>query len=364
MTIDTSISSINIVCYEELNNWILGKFAKKFQSIINDNYHIKIKIDKRADSEYQVGHHIIYLDTFERKSQVETFMITHVDSDRKIKKIKSLLRSFDLGICMSKYTKKELVENGIKPSQLVVVNPAHDLKSKPKKITFGISSKLHSDGRKRESNFLKLLRKIPKEDYKLHIMGMGWQTHINELRNDGIDVTYIPDFDQSYYYSTFFSKIDYFIYWSWDEGSMAFLDAINADVKTIVSPQGFHLDIDNGIDYPVHDENELVSVMNNLINERKKRISRVENFTWKNYIESHLKIWEATYLSNSGAVQEEFLNSSLSQSDKYFLRKIYDQQGINRKSINKLVIKTAEQFSRARGLSLTTKYFQRLHEIY
>ena len=60
-----------------------------------------------------------------------------------------------------------------------------------------------------------------------------------------------------------------YLFWGFDEGSMGFLDALSAGVETIVTPQGYHLDIPNGITYPCRIISDFEHVLIDIQNKRK-----------------------------------------------------------------------------------------------
>ena len=86
--------------------------------------------------------------------------------------------------------------------------------------------------------------------------------------------------------------LDYFLYLSGDEGSMGFIDALAAGVKTIVQPQGFHLDAPGGITHPFTTFEELAGVFAGRAAEKRQRQGAVGAWTWENYARQHLAIWE------------------------------------------------------------------------
>ena len=79
---------------------------------------------------------------------------------------------------------------------------------------------------------------------------------------------------------------------------MGFLDALSAGVKTIVTPQGFHLDVEKGIDYSCRTIDQFTNVLYDLQYEREKRIASVADWTWENYAKKHMEVWE--YLWGEG----------------------------------------------------------------
>ena len=358
------INTINIVCYEEVNRWILGKFAINLNSELNNITNINSKITNNNSEPGDVSHHIIYLDTKQRVSNTETFMITHVDSRAKINKIKKLLHEFDLGICMSRNTKEQLIREGIKKNRLLYVNPAHDFKAKAKKTIFGIASKTHNDGRKKERSFIEHFSQLPSENIELHIMGSGWSEYVNFLRSKKFTVKYYPEFDSIIYYEIFLPQLDYFLYWSWDEGSMGFLDAIYAGVKTIATPQGFHLDIDSGIDISINDEVELIEIIRDILRDKSNRQSRVSKLTWKNYADSHLQIWQMLNYYNSNSPLIEIRDSELPSAKKKYLTKIYQKNNVHSNLMDLMQLKLAWQLCESHGLEHTKEYFNLLTTLY
>lgn len=83
-------------------------------------------IAKQGDSSAAVGHHIIYYNTQKKWAPVETLMITHVTDTWMLEKVRSLLRTFDMGICMSRETVDKLVWEGLPREKLCYVSPALD----------------------------------------------------------------------------------------------------------------------------------------------------------------------------------------------------------------------------------------------
>jgi hypothetical protein len=291
---------IQLICYEDVDAWILGKFAKRMASEIGATFGIGVDIAKYGDLEASIGHHIIYYDVEKKWANTETFMITHLDELWKVKKVAALLKEFDMGICMSSDTRNSLIEQGLPPTKLCFVSPAHDLRIQPRRIRIGIASKTHADGRKLETELVSNLKKVKnKSDFTIAIMGSGWETQVKKLESFGFDVEYHPVFNYEEYSTTFIPNLDYFVYFSWDEGSMAFLDAIYGDIKTIVTPQGFHLDVRDGIDIQLNDFSDLTEVMNSFSEKRSNRRSRVKELTWTEYTWRHLLIWTfLIWLSN------------------------------------------------------------------
>ncbi|MFO1043655.1 MAG: hypothetical protein U0941_17875 [Planctomycetaceae bacterium] len=92
-------------------------------------------------------------------------------------------------------------------------------------------------------------------------------------------------------YRELMRSLDYYLYLGNDEGSMGFLDAVSAGIPTIVTPQGFHLDVPNGITHPFHTLDDLVSVFKKIDTDRRERSNLVSSWTWENYARAHLRAW-------------------------------------------------------------------------
>ena len=281
---------VRIVSYEDVNAWILGKFARRLneellklgiQSDIGNN------VDKQAD----INHHIIYLNYDELNATAsDTLMVTHIDSVIKLNLLKKQLAVAKVGVCMSKSTVDELVTSGIPADRLCYISPAHDGVIVPKKYNVGITSRVYPDGCKREDMLVSLSEKISPEDFKFTIMGMGWDNIVDGLRKKGFEVLYYSDFDYNEYVKLI-PSLDYYLYLGMDEGSMGFIDALAAGVKTIVTPQGYHLDAPNGLVHPFTEIDELVNIFNSLASERRTIINSVATWTWRDYAIKHVELW-------------------------------------------------------------------------
>ena len=73
---------------------------------------------------------------------------------------------------------------------------------------------------------------------------------------------------------------------------MGYLDALAAGVGTIVTPQGFHLDVPNGITYPCRVISDFVNVLVDLQNKRKRIVNSVSDWNWDRYVDKHLEVWK------------------------------------------------------------------------
>jgi hypothetical protein len=281
--------NIRIVCYEDVNSWILGKFALKMQehlTILGS----EVSISKSTDINADINHHIIYENYSGIVSNNDTMMITHIDSNQKISHLKNTISSAKLGICMSKDTMLKLTLLGLPAEKLCYVNPAHDGDFTPKKIQVGFASRWYDDGRKREFLLKDLINHLDNRFFAFKIIGQGWEFIVELMKKKGFDVIYFPEFDLNAYKKTM-SEIDYYLYTGLDEGQMGFVDALASGVKTIVTPQGYHLDAKGGITHQFISSNELIDVFDSIYFEKIRLIKSVEDWTWKNYSIKHLELW-------------------------------------------------------------------------
>lgn len=306
---------VHIVCYEDVDKWILGKFALKLHENLQKMC-IESDISKKSDTSADINHHIIYNSFNGIKSSIDTLMITHIDNLNKLNQLKLNLNIAEAGICMSSETQLYLAKMGLNKNKLCYVNPAHDGVIQIKKIVVGLTSRVQEDGRKREVFLDKLVKKINNRYFKFKIMGDGWEPQINNLKKHGFEVDYIDHFDYDEYVKLI-PTFDYYLYMGMDEGQMGFIDALSAGVKTIVTAQGYHLDANSGITYPFTSYEELENILLSIQKEKEILINSVTTWNWFNYTKKHVEIWE--YLLNKKKRHSNFqdgLNSLLNFIDR------------------------------------------------
>jgi hypothetical protein len=84
---------------------------------------------------------------------------------------------------------------------------------------------------------------------------------------------------------------DYYLYLGMDEGSLGTLDALSAGVPTIITPQGFHLDLPDGITHSIINYDDLEKVFFDISSRLKIRTHAVAGLTWENYAKNHQELW-------------------------------------------------------------------------
>lgn len=287
------------------DGWILGKFASKLEEELTkmgQDVSVSDSVDINAD----VNHYIFYGDLLqfsELYKGVITTMITHVDSGDKKNLISFQTQNDALGICMSKDTMEKLTRWGIDREKLCYVNPAQDSQIKPKKIVLGITNRCYAkeDFRKNDLLIVDVCKQLDPDFFEFKIMGSGWEEIVRELEQMGFEVTYYNDFDSDIYLNMM-PSLDYWIYYGFDEGAMGYLDAMAAGIKTIVTPQGYHLDTFVKPTYLCSTVNDFVQVLKQIQDEKKKIVNAVADWTWENYAKKHLEIWQ--YLTKTKTLRE------------------------------------------------------------
>lgn len=287
------------------DGWIFGKFASKMEEELL-KLGQEVSISSTPDLEADVNHFISYgylLQFPKDYNGVNTTMVTHIDTITK-KELVSFQANHDaLGICMSKDTMNKLTAWGIKRENLCYINPAHDGIIKPKKIVLGITNRCYSqeDLRKNDMLLLQVCKQLDPEYFEIKIMGAGWERIVSELIDVGFKVTYYNDFNRDIYIKLM-PSLDYWLYYGFDEGAMGYLDAMAAGVKTIVTPQGYHLDTKTKPTYLCSTIFDFVKVLKGIQEEKKEIVNAVADWTWGNYAKKHLEIWQ--YLTKTKPLKE------------------------------------------------------------
>lgn len=272
---------VHIVNYEEPRfNGILSKYAYKMKEEL-EKLKIKVTVSNQSDPKADINHHINYY-SYKPSGKIDTLMVTHITTQDKMDNVEKGMKTAKKGICFSKETEDFLTEKGIK--NLTTILPAHDeYPRRPRRIF--ISTNVYPDGCKREGMFYELLKNINPEKFHFYIMGSGWN-----IQGLNANISYLDHFEKDDYESLL-STCDYNLYFGKDEGSMGVLDSKNVGMRIIAPLVGFHKEI--GIDYPFDTQDELNAIFKQIEH------NNVEDWTWKNYVLSHLNIWKKLYEKSS-----------------------------------------------------------------
>jgi len=286
--------TVRLILHPGNRGWILEKFAARLVENL-PNWNIKADVSDRPSAAVDVNHWMLYLHFKGEQVLHSTISITHIDHPKKLWELKASLDIVDAGICLSRMTVEDLVRQGIERKKLCYITPAHDGLVSPRRIVIGITSRVYGDGRKREDLLKTLAKSMKLNIFHFEIFGQGWIEIIPYLKSAGATVQYYPDTeDYEQDYKILIDRVptfDYYLYTGLDEGSMGLFDALAAGVATIVTPQGFHLDIESGITHPFQDVIELREVFAKIAKERQQRVTSVKNLTWKEYARKHAIVW-------------------------------------------------------------------------
>lgn len=293
------------------DGWILEKFARKLQEEL-EKLGQEADIAQEENIEVDVNHYIYYgalTECYGHFKTVRTTMITHVNCMRLRDLIKFQAQNNVTGICMSSDTLNKLSEWGIPRNRICYVNPAQDGEIRPRKIVLGITNRCYYkvDFRKRDDLILKVCEQLDSDFFKLKIMGSGWNEIVEKLKNLGFEVEYYEEFQKDIYMELM-PSLDYWIYYGFDEGAMGYLDALAAGIKTIATPQGYHLDIPCGLTFPCRTIEEFTKTLKKIQYEKKEIIHAVKDWTWENYAKKHLEIWQ--YLTCTKTMEELYCHQN------------------------------------------------------
>lgn len=323
---------ISVILNRANRSWILQKMAENLCESLVSAGHIAL-ISEYPDNSADIIHHMSWAFSNIKVAQPSTMLITHLDDFHKVRQVKEMLTSsVSVGVCMSSHTMRYLISQGAPEDKLFYISPAHDALLMPRRIVIGITTRLYPDGRKRESLLKGLAERISLSAFEFHIFGEGWDAIVPVLEKAGAKVSYFRESDDYRKdYEIMLSEIpkfDYYLYLGLDEGSLGTLDALCAGVPTIVTPQGFHVDLPSGITHPVVTESDLVSVFSEIQSGPRSRRLAVSDLTWERYAEKHIVLWqsllahgevpaldskEMQYMSNP-AVDSEIARTSLANS--------------------------------------------------
>jgi hypothetical protein len=298
--------NVHLILHPDNQGWVIEKFALKLKEYLPATG-VNVTLSERQRPEVDLNHWMSYAFANEPQHTRATMFITHIDDPYKVALIRTELASgIDLGICMSRHSMQQLIELGAPQQSLCAILPAHDGLPVPRRICIGIATRLYADGRKREKFLVRLCRRMSLESFRFEIFGSGWESVIEELRSAGAEVGYFPGTpDYRADYQLLLQHLygfDYYLYTGMDEGSLGTLDAIAAGVPTIVTAQGFHLDLADAITHFFVDYEELEAIFRRLRRERAARLAAAARLTWPLYAQRHADIWRGVIAGKSARV--------------------------------------------------------------
>lgn len=274
------------------DNWIFQDIANNLRKELKKkNY---VVISKYPKKNFDVYHHISYLNCNYKKiyiNKINTTLVTHIDSINKFIILLKLNKYIDNYIVQSKDTQEKLKKYINKKKLKVIYFPANDL-IPVKKINLGYFANRYSDGRKNENILENTLKKLDPNFIRLTIIGSSWKENINRYKKLGFEINYIKKFIIKKYIKII-STIDYLIYLGFDEGSLSFMDALRAGIKTIVTHQGFQKDFGKYNDYKIKNiRYDFEKIITKIQKEIKSKVNFSKKFTYKYLSQRHLEVWK------------------------------------------------------------------------
>lgn len=326
---------INLLLHKANQSWIINKLAERLgEELVKAG--IDVSITEKPDPGADIVHHMSWAFANLNTTQPSTMFITHLDDRYKVDQVFSTLKKdVRVGVCMSSDTMNQLLERGCEQSSVYYINPAHDGVISSKKIIIGITSRVYPDGRKREYLLKDLSKRMNLTNFHFRIFGRGWNPTIKLLIAAGASVEY---FDESDDYRTDYDVLvaavptfDYYLYLGLDEGSLGILDALSAGVATIVTPQGFHIDLPNGVTHSVLTIEDLERVFRLIEEPLIMRRFSVQKLTWQLYARRHIDLW-ASILDNRELPR--LPNNNFHWESEYILAKKLMQLNVNSNVFN------------------------------
>jgi hypothetical protein len=288
---------VRIVLSPDNGSWIIEKMANRL-AVLTGQFGCIADVAPEPEPHADLNHWMSYAFANVTHATPTSMLITHLDDPYKVALVRGELSDgVGVGICLSSHSRDMLIGEGFAPQSLAFVVPGHDFAPTPRRIVIGLTTRLYPDGRKREAMLLRLAQAMRLDAFRFEIFGKGWADVIPYLDAAGAEIFYRPGSDD--YVADYGEMIDhvasfdYYLYLGRDEGSLGTLDALAAGVKTIVTPQGFHVDLPHGITHAVWDDKELLEVFRMIARERQQRLDAVAAFSWDHYARAHALIWRA-----------------------------------------------------------------------
>ncbi len=287
---------VRLIVHPENRGWILEKFAVRLTENLGA-FGVDGDISDAPSASADLNHWLLYLYYDGVRKTPATALITHIDNFPKQRLLNRALDTLDAGICLSRESVETLARRGAPREKLCYVTPAHDGKVPARRLVVGITSRAYGDGRKREWVLVELAKAMRLDRFHFEILGDGWEPIVAQLEAAGATVQHTrgtDDYAKDYAFTLQrIATFDYYLYTGLDEGSMGFLDALAAGVATIVTPQGFHLDVPGGITHAFTEPSELVAVFAAIAAEPDRRAASVAGLSWARYAERHATLWRA-----------------------------------------------------------------------
>jgi len=322
---ESAIRSIEIIVDKGNNGWILEKIAlricSEFRELGKEAY-----VRNSPEFDTSVTFWVQFTDkTIKTSSKsgiknLQSVLVTHVDDAQKLRRIKHLDSiGIDL-IFLSAMHALEIANATGVGSFPTSIRLGSDLAIRHEKFSIGIVSKCYPDRRKNENWLLSFEKKGLLTDVAITIIGSGWSSITEKLKQKGVEVNLFDGVSKPYPSYEEIIQIqktfDLFFYFGFDEGSLGALDAYLLNVDLLLTNQGFHSDFK--IDENSYCEN-LIDAQNKFLLKKQKYFSQFEHkgdWSWKNTASNLLSHWETL------SIESDTMSFIVSQSrlNKVYLR--------------------------------------------
>lgn len=304
---------ICIVLAPQNAGWVIGKMAHRLCEALRQ-LGCDVEVASQPDELADINHWMSFAFADGCSVSLNTMFVTHADDPFKVNLIRERLGGpIQMAFCMSSHAMQELVELGVPAASLWYVLPAIDALIAPRRIRIGITTRVYDDGRKREVFLSRLARDMRLDSFHFDIFGEGWDAVVRALEESGASVSFEPgtsDWQGDYQrIREAIPNFDYYLYLGMDEGSLGTLDAVSAGVKTIVTAQGFHLALPDGITHPFIDYDQLQAIFRELSADAERASARLSQWTWDTYAREHLGVWDAMCRNRGMSVPQSALLS-------------------------------------------------------
>lgn len=223
--------------YDLSSGWIISALAEKISSRITKEHEETLS---------EVVLHLPYRSYWGNWSdEKDVLWVTHVD---KVWKYVQLIFSFFycshvIFISEETYTRFLWLDKLLGKKSSVVMPSSNRSTGVNRRLHFGVFTKVYEDGRKNESWIRDFILEFNKESILVSIIGDGWDSVVQELRDFDYDIEHRIEFN-GIEYETILNSCDFVLYSGWDEGAISVLDAACFGKQILATYQGFHRDLE------------------------------------------------------------------------------------------------------------------------
>jgi hypothetical protein len=285
---------IEIILEEAAASWILGKFARRLERALRVLGHtVVIREAPLFDSDITFYLHYFSKNLIRSSASSRQFaLVTHVDDLSRLRAVRKLLSMGVEPVFMSSHHAAEISKTLKIERVFDWVSFGSDLASTDNRFRVGFASRRYVDGRKNEKWLIKIAHELGPRNVEMTIVGTGWTSVVQNLRNAGVTVKLYDGVEHPYPdyadMTVLLRGLNLYVYLGFDEGAMGSLDAYLLGVPLLISKQGFHsafqLEEDSFFESFEEFREKLLSQVD-LFN------ARLSDWTWDNTAGSLARLW-------------------------------------------------------------------------